>query len=30
MMEPVQSTEGYTLQDDVLQLAGSKMSLKMY
>ena len=28
MMEPVQSTEGYTLQDDVLQLAGSKMSLK--
>ena len=28
MMEPVQSTEGYNLQDDVLQLAGSKMSLK--
>lgn len=27
-MEPVQSTEGYNLQDDVLQLAGSKMSLK--
>ena len=28
MMEPVQSTEGYNLQDDVLQLAGPKMSLK--
>lgn len=27
-MEPIQSTEGFNLEDDVLQLAGSKMSLK--
>lgn len=28
MMEPIQPTERFNLEDDVLQLAGSKMSLK--